>query len=62
MKTRKRTQTAFAQPDISWSRKRSVMIVMRIQIQITKKKISSDERSSSPKLTSASGTCFLSVD
>jgi hypothetical protein len=39
MKTRKRIQIAFFTPDSSWSRKRSPMIVIRIQIQITKKKI-----------------------
>src|ERR1700704_6688743 len=55
MKTKNRTQTAFAQPDVSWSRKRSLRIVIRIQIQITKKKISSTTRRNSPKLTSASG-------
>ena len=42
MKTRKNTQTALAQPESSWSRKRSERIVIRIQIQITKKKIASD--------------------
>src|ERR1700753_1825688 len=56
MKTRKRIHAAFAHPDISWSRKRSVMIVKRIQIQITKRKISTTTRSSSPKLMSARGT------
>ena len=53
MKTRNRTQAAFAQPESSWSRKRSERIVIRIQIQITKKKTSKATRSASPKLMSA---------
>src|ERR1051326_8184881 len=53
MKTRKSTQAAFAQPDNSWSRKRSVRIVIRIQIQTTKKKISRASSSASPRLMSA---------
>ena len=53
MKTRKRTQAAFAQPEISWSRKRSLRIVIRIQIQITKKKTSKATRSASPNSMSA---------
>src|ERR1700761_5637761 len=55
MKTRKRSQTAFPQPDISWSRKRSVTIVKRIQIQATKRKISKTTSRSSPKVMSARG-------
>src|SRR5262245_52114844 len=50
------THTAFHQPEISWSRKRSVRIVIRIQIQITKKKISRASSSASPRLTSANGS------
>ncbi len=56
MKTRKSTQAAFAQPESSWSRKRSLRIVIRIQIQITKKNTSSAMRRSSPKLMSAIGS------
>src|SRR4249920_4107525 len=55
MKTRKSTHAAFAQPDSSWSRKRSERIVIRIQIQITKKKISKARSRASPRLMSASG-------
>src|ERR1700750_2078903 len=61
MKTRKRTQAAFPQPESSWSRKRSLRIVIRIQIQITKKKISRATRRISPKLMSASGMTVLST-
>src|SRR6188472_3802078 len=53
MKTRKRTQAAFAHPEVSWSRKRSLRIVIRIQIQITKKKTSKATRSASPNSMSA---------
>src|ERR1700754_889698 len=64
MKTRKRIQSPFAHPDISWSRNRSVMIVKRIQIQTTKRKISTTRSRSSPKLMSARGTLlpFESID
>src|SRR3954452_15436310 len=55
MKTRNRTQAAFPQPDSSWSRKTSLMIVIRIQIQITKKKTSKATRRASPMLMSANG-------
>src|SRR6185295_19705279 len=55
MKTKNRTQAAFAQPEVSWSRKRSVRIVIRIQIQITKKKTSNAMRRASPMLMSANG-------
>src|SRR5207342_3121226 len=55
MKTRNSTHAAFAQPDSSWSRKRSERIVIRIQIQITKKKISKARSRASPRLMSASG-------
>src|SRR6478609_9410593 len=55
MKTRNRTQAAFTQPEVSWSRKRSVRIVIRIQIQITKKKTSKAMRRASPMLMSANG-------
>src|SRR5436305_6201902 len=55
MKTRKSTQAALTQPDVSWSRKRSVRIVIRIQIQMTKKKTSNATRSASPMLMSANG-------
>src|SRR6476469_5172841 len=55
MKTRKSTQAAFTQPEVSWSRKRSLRIVIRIQIQITKKKTSKTTRRASPKLMSANG-------
>src|SRR3954454_20309785 len=55
MKTRNRTQAAFAQPESSWSRKRSLRIVIRIQIQMTKKKTSNATRSASPTLMSARG-------
>src|ERR1700709_107550 len=55
MKTRNSTQAAFPQPDSSWSRKRSLMIVIRIQIQITKKKTSKATRRASPTLMSANG-------
>src|SRR6476646_3334398 len=55
MKTRKSTQAAFTHPDVSWSRKRSVRIVIRIQIQMTKKKTSKATRSASPMLMSANG-------
>ena len=55
MKTRNSTQAAFAQPESAWSRKRSVRIVIRIQIQMTKKKTSKATRSASPKLMSANG-------
>src|SRR3954469_8069628 len=60
MKRRKRTQAAFAHPDSSWSRKRSERIVIRIQIQMTKKKISNATRRISPKLMSARSMSFLS--
>src|SRR6188472_3816989 len=56
MKTRKRTQAAFAHPEISWSRNRSLRIVIRIQIQITKKKTSKATRSASPNSMSAKNT------
>src|ERR1044072_913698 len=59
MKTRKSTHAAFAHPDMEWSRKRSVRIVIRIQIQMTKKKTSKAISSASPKLMSANGsTCI----
>src|SRR3954454_12999223 len=55
MKTRKRTQAAFAQPEVSWSRKRSMRMVIRIRIQITKKNTSKATSSASPMLISANG-------
>src|SRR6266516_13785 len=54
MTTRNSTQAAFAQPESSWSRKRSLRIVIRIQIQTTKKKISRARRSASHRSMSAS--------
>jgi hypothetical protein len=40
MKTRGTIHAAFAKPGLWWSRKRSVMVVKRIQIQTTNKNIS----------------------
>src|SRR5215204_880730 len=62
MKTRNSTHAALAQPEISWSRNRSVRMVIRIQIQITKKKISKASRRASPRLISARGKGVLSVE
>jgi hypothetical protein len=55
-KMRKNTQAAFFQPEVSWSRKRSLMIVIRIQMKITRKKIERTVRSAWPSVYSAIGT------
>ena len=48
--------SAFAGPETSWSRNRSVRIVIRIQIQITKKNTERTVSNASPRPKSAIST------